>query len=132
MSDIFILQNQDQLFLGKQKEWLDGRDPGSLFKTLHKDEAINQMVEISAKDYTQRIKVLPCSVNEKGLPLIAEELLPPPQPKPAKGSARNPVEDKSLEENERDHGQEEDALSLTETETAAVHADSGEHQTHLW
>src|SRR5690606_29902563 len=88
MSDVFILQNQDNLLLGKNKEWLDGRDPGSLFKTLHKDEAINQMVESSSKDYTQRIKVLCCSVNEKGLPIIDAELLPPPLPKAVKASPR--------------------------------------------
>ena len=51
MSELFILQNQDNLFLGKQNNWLDGRDPGALFKTIHKDEAINQMFEASSRDY---------------------------------------------------------------------------------
>lgn len=88
MSDVFILQNQGNLLLGKNKEWLDGRDPGSLFKTLHKDEAINQMVESSSRDYTQRIKILTCSINEKGLPVIETELLPPPLPKAVKASPR--------------------------------------------
>jgi hypothetical protein len=84
MSELFILQNQDKLFLGKQNNWLDGRDLNALFKTVHKDEAINQMFEASSKDYTQRIKVLSCSPNEKGLPLIDPELLPEPLPKPGK------------------------------------------------
>lgn len=93
MSEFFILQNQAKLFLGKQKDWLDGRDPGSLFKTPHKDEAINQMVEISSKDYTQRIKVISCEVNEKGVPILAEELLPPPLPKIAKSPNRDLLEE---------------------------------------
>jgi len=76
MSEVYILQNQAKLFLGKQKDWLDGRDPGSLFKTPHKDEAINQMFEISSKDYTQRIRVISCAVTDKGLPIIDSELLP--------------------------------------------------------
>lgn len=84
--------------MGKNKEWLDGRDPGSLFKTLHKDEAINQMVESSSKDYTQRIKVLCCSVNEKGWPVIDEELLPPPLPKAVKASSRAAETDLLVEE----------------------------------
>ena len=84
MSELFILQNQDKLFLGKQNNWVDGRDLGALFKTPHKDEAINQMFEASSKDYKQRIKVISCSVNEKGLPLIDPEILPEPLPKPAK------------------------------------------------
>lgn len=84
MSELFILQNQDKLFLGRQNNWLDGRDLAALYKTAHKDEAINQMVEASAKDYKQRIKILSCSANEKGLPLIDPELLPEPLPKVGK------------------------------------------------
>lgn len=81
MSELFILQNQDKLFLGRQNNWLDGRDLAALYKTVHKDEAINQMFEASSKDYRQRIKVLSCSANEKGLPLIDPDLLPEPLPK---------------------------------------------------
>ena len=84
MSELFILQNQDKLFLGRQNNWLDGRDLAALYKTAHKDEAINQMVEASSKDYKQRIKILTCAANEKGLPLIDPELMPEPLPKVGK------------------------------------------------
>lgn len=84
MSELFILQNQDKLFLGRQNNWLDGRDLAALFKTAHKDEAINQMVEASSKDYRQRIKVISCSANEKGLPLIDPDIMPEPLPKAGK------------------------------------------------
>ncbi|WP_111641569.1 hypothetical protein [Marinimicrobium alkaliphilum] len=75
MTSVYILQNQDQQFLSKQREWLDGRDAGLLYKTPHKDEAINLMVEVSAKDYTQRIRLLACRTNDKGLPIIEPETL---------------------------------------------------------
>jgi dissimilatory sulfite reductase (desulfoviridin) alpha/beta subunit len=84
MSELFILQNQDNLFLGKQNNWLDGRDPGALFKTIHKDEAINQMFEASSRDYKQRIKVIGCPANEKGFPTIDPAIMPTPLPKPGK------------------------------------------------
>lgn len=84
MSELYILQNQDKLFLGKQKDWLDGRDRNSLYKTPHKDEAVNQRAEISAKDYTQRISLLICPVDERGLPVIDPEDLPPAQPRSVK------------------------------------------------
>ena len=84
MSELFILQNQDKLFLGKQNIWLDGRDLNALFKTAYKDEAINQMFEASSKDYKQRIKVVTCAANEKGLPAIDPEIMPEPLPKPGK------------------------------------------------
>ncbi len=78
MNQTFILQNQDKLFFGKSKEWVDGYDANSLFKTLYKDEAINQMVEISAKDYQQRIKIISCDLDDKGLPCIDIEIMPSP------------------------------------------------------
>lgn len=84
MSELFILQNQDKLFLNKQKDWVDGRDVNSLFKTAYKDEAINQMVEVSSKDYRQRIKVIQCHPNEKGLPSIDPDIMPEPLPKAGK------------------------------------------------
>lgn len=75
MTQVYILQNQHQQFLGKQREWLDGGDAGALFRTPHKDEAINQMVEINTKDYSQRIQIRACQTNDKGLPVIDSEAL---------------------------------------------------------
>lgn len=98
MSDLFILQNQDKLFLGKQYNWVDGRDLNALFKTVHKDEAINQMFEASSKDYKQRVKILTCATNEKGLPIIDPELMPEPLPKPGKDLLDN-LEQESPAEN---------------------------------
>jgi hypothetical protein len=130
MSELFILQNQDKLFFGKQKDWLDGRDPGSLYKTLHKDEAINQLVEVSSKDYTQRIKVLACAANEKGLPMIDAELLPPPQPKVSKAQTALALDpEPELDEPEL----EPDALAEEELEftTDAEPKDKEDSQTSL-
>ena len=78
MSQVFILQNQHQQFLSKQSEWVDGRDTATLYKTPHRDEALNQMFEVNAKDYSQRIKLLPCATNNRGLPIIEADQLPPP------------------------------------------------------
>lgn len=92
MSELFILQNQDRLFLGKQNNWVDGRDLNALFRTAHKDEAINQMFEASSKDYRQRIKVVTCPLNDKGLPAIDPEIMPDPLPKPGKDLFDNAAE----------------------------------------
>ncbi|RYZ98549.1 MAG: hypothetical protein EOO68_13620 [Moraxellaceae bacterium] len=81
MSQTFILQNQDKLFFGKNKEWVDGYDANALYKTPHKDEAVNQMFEITSKDYKQRVKVLSCDLDEKALPIIDSEIMPAPLPK---------------------------------------------------
>lgn len=77
MNQIFLLQNQEKLLLSKQKEWVDGRDLGSLFKTPHRDEALNQMVEVNAKDFSQRIRILAVGLKANGLPDIDPADLPP-------------------------------------------------------
>ena len=86
MTQTFILQNQDKLFFGKNKEWVDGYDASSVFKTPHKDEAVNQMFEITSKDYKQRVKVVPCDQDDKGLPIIDADIMPAPLPKAPKPS----------------------------------------------
>ncbi|MBU3068926.1 hypothetical protein KOI40_03790 [Aestuariicella sp. G3-2] len=77
MSTIFLLQNQHKHLLNKQGEWVDGREANTLFRTPHRDEALNQMIEVNARDYTLRIKILECSLSDRGLPLLKDEDLPP-------------------------------------------------------
>ena len=70
MKQVFILQNQHKQFLTKQGEWTDGRDGNSLYRTEHKDEAINQQFEASSKDYTLRLSLIQCNLNERGVPIV--------------------------------------------------------------
>lgn len=81
MTELYILRNQHGYFLGKQKDWLDGRDRSALYKTPHKDEAINLKVEVSAKDFEQRIRLLTCEADDRGLPLLAVDDMPAPRAK---------------------------------------------------
>ncbi|MCV6613520.1 MAG: hypothetical protein OIF35_00990 [Cellvibrionaceae bacterium] len=83
MSEVFILQNQDGYFLSKQKEWVDGRDASVLYRSAHRDEALNQMVEVNSKDYTQRIHILDCELSEKRQPMLDPDTLPEPIVAPA-------------------------------------------------
>lgn len=80
MPEVYILQNQDNLFLGKKRTWLDGRELTALYRTLNKDEAINEMCETNSKDYTQRIHLVPCPIDAKKLPVIDPEIMPEPLP----------------------------------------------------
>ncbi|MCV6622516.1 MAG: hypothetical protein OIF51_12280 [Cellvibrionaceae bacterium] len=79
MSQVFILQNQDGYFLSKQKEWVDGRDASVLYRSPHRDEALNQMVEVNSKDYTQRISIVDCQLSEKRHPILDPDSLPEPK-----------------------------------------------------
>ncbi len=77
MATIFLLQNQYKLLLNKHGEWCDGREASTLYRSVHHDEALNQMVEANSRDYTLRLKILECETNDRGIPLLKDEDLPP-------------------------------------------------------
>jgi hypothetical protein len=129
MTQTFILQNQDKLFFGKNKEWVDGYDANALYKTLHKDEAVNQMFEITSKDYKQRVKVLACDLDEKALPIIDSEIMPAPLPKvpkPPKAGTDLFAEPAAESEEELEEEPEQELTFSTETPD-----DTGETQATL-
>lgn len=69
MNTVFAIKNQHGLYLNKHQEWVDSRDSQSLYRTAHKDEAINTVFEMSSRDIHMRAEVIACAVDEKGNPL---------------------------------------------------------------
>jgi len=67
MDHLFVLCNQHQHFLTKSGEWNSGEDNRALYRTPHKDEAINQMVELTVKQPELRIQIVSVSQTERGL-----------------------------------------------------------------
>jgi hypothetical protein len=83
MATLYILQNQHGYFLKKStpnnlKEWTDGREPQVLFRTIHKDEALNMLVETNSQAVDLRISIKEYPSNPKNHPFIPTEELPPP------------------------------------------------------
>lgn len=70
MSKIFLLQNHQGFFLTRQGLWVSGREPAGLFRAVNKDEAVNEVFEVSARDYSQRINIVETETTEKGVPII--------------------------------------------------------------
>lgn len=70
MSEYFVVKNQHGQYVNKQKEWVDGSEPKSLFRTKHKDEAINLVVELSSKDIYLRAMAFACELNDKMNPIV--------------------------------------------------------------
>lgn len=85
MQEVFLLQNQSGFFLSKQQEWVDGRQPNTLYRSAHKDDAINTKVELTVKSAELRITLVNYPTNERGIPQIPSEHLPS-VPEPATGS----------------------------------------------
>jgi hypothetical protein len=79
MSDVFVITNQLGHFWGKSKLWVDGKDPRSILRTRHQDEAVNTLVELSAKDVDLRGQVIEVPVSERGEPVVTVSEIPVPQ-----------------------------------------------------
>lgn len=71
MSEVFILQNQHNQFLDKHGDWIEPGQSSQLYRTAHRDEAINVKVEHSVRDPALRVSIQPCSLNAKGQPQLA-------------------------------------------------------------
>ncbi len=70
MKQLFVIRNQHQHYLGRHHEWIDGSRPAALFRTPHRDVAVNELFEVNVKDVALRAEILACEVDERGLPVV--------------------------------------------------------------
>jgi len=71
MSDTaYLLRNQLGQYWARSREWADGREPQRLLKHKHRDEALNLLVELSAKDIDLRGEIIACELGERGEPVV--------------------------------------------------------------
>lgn len=66
MTQVYLLKNQNNEFLNRSGEWVNSGEEKALFKTIHKDEAINQRVEYAVKHPELRINIETVSLNQDG------------------------------------------------------------------
>ncbi len=81
MKQVYVVRNQEGYFATKKKEWECGREPKLLFRSEHKDEAINMVFELSSKDIYLRAEAIAVNMNDDKQPVV--EVTAPPKPKPA-------------------------------------------------
>lgn len=89
MTSVFIVKNQLGHYLSKQQEWVDGADSQVLYRTLHKDEAINTVFEVSSRDIYLRAEAVACELDQRGQPLVE----PAPTPIEQTCSADQPADE---------------------------------------
>lgn len=87
MSKVFVIQNQHGHYLGKQQQWLDGRDRRLLYRTQHGDDAINTVFELSSKDIWLRASALECELDEQGQPEVEAGPVIPSEDQPQHSEA---------------------------------------------
>jgi hypothetical protein len=80
MASAFVLRNQLGQYLTRKGEWVSGKDASVLFHQPHYDQALNQLIEVNAKDIELRGKVVEVELDDKKHPLINEYGPDPAQP----------------------------------------------------
>lgn len=70
MKQLFVIRNQHQHYLGRHHEWVDGSHPPALFRTPHRDMAVNELFEVNVKDFALRGEIIACETDERGLPVV--------------------------------------------------------------
>lgn len=93
---MFIICNQHQQILEKSGNWQYGEENRSVYRTQHKDEAINQIVELTVKNPDLRAKITAVDVNEKGLLILPDAPEAHPQTSAADDTAR-PCSDDAID-----------------------------------
>lgn len=69
---IYILQSEQDLFLNKDLEWTAAADANTLFSSAFKDVALNQLIELNAKDISLRARVVTCDADSRGRPILVD------------------------------------------------------------
>jgi hypothetical protein len=67
---VFVIRNQHKHYLGKHGEWLDGSHPTALFRTTHRDVAVNELIDHNIRDVELRGEILDCEADASGHPLV--------------------------------------------------------------
>jgi len=70
---IFIIKNHDGSLLGKDLGWVDGANASLLFTAQHRDIALNQLIELNAKNIHLRAEIIECEADKKGRPTLVLE-----------------------------------------------------------
>ena len=86
---IFIIKSHDGSLLGKDLEWMDGANANLLFTAQHRDIALNQLIELNAKNIHLRAEIIECDADKKGRPTLvldATACFPKLQPIPTKSA----------------------------------------------
>lgn len=76
MTEVFLLKNQNGDYLEKSGEWVNPAQSKTLFRTPHRDEAINQKVELAVKNAELRVQIATGKVSPEGKLLLKESDAP--------------------------------------------------------
>ena len=71
--ETYVLQAQNNYMLGKELEWTSEIIAKRIFNAPHRDIALNQLIELNAKDVNLRAEVVECELGPNGVPILSVE-----------------------------------------------------------
>jgi len=80
MAKAFVIRNQDGQYLTKKGEWVSGKEAKGLYHQAFSDQALNQLIEVNAKDIYLRGIIVELELCEKRRPIVLEYGPDPEQP----------------------------------------------------
>lgn len=78
-NSIFVIRNHENRYLTKKHKWRSGADPGILFRSADKDVALNELIEVNAKDVMARLQLVSCELDERDRPCVEVLAADPPE-----------------------------------------------------
>lgn len=70
MSKVFVVQSDQGHYFSKHGDWLSGKDASQIFFKKYKDQALNQLIDITIKDVDVRARVIEVELSEKNHPIL--------------------------------------------------------------
>jgi hypothetical protein len=70
----YVLQAQNNCMLDKELQWASEIIARRIFNTPHRDIALNQLIELNAKDVNLRADVVECDLGPNGVPMLSVEV----------------------------------------------------------
>ena len=70
---VFVLQDIQHNYLTKAREWRGDCTVSEVYCSPHKDGALNQLLELNAKDPDLRARVVACEAGPKNRPLLPQK-----------------------------------------------------------
>lgn len=76
---VFVIRNHENRYLTKKHKWRSGKERQTLFRSAEKDVALNELIEVNAKDIMARLQLVLCEADDHGLPVVDVMADDPPE-----------------------------------------------------
>ena len=78
-NSVFVIRNHDNRYLTKKHKWRSGKDTAALFRSPERDIALNELIEVNAKDVMARLQLISCNLDDHDQPMVEVLADDPPE-----------------------------------------------------